>query len=392
MRFALAGVAAGFIFLIAQPAHAAGFEYSGWIPYWRVATGTLDVAPHLSQLTTINPFSYEVTADGTIVDRANMDNISAQAFLAQAKAANVRVVPSILWTDGVAMQKILSNQTTRIALEDAIANLVKEKGYDGIDIDFEAKLAETRNYFSTFLRGLYSRMGPKWVYCAIEPRTPISSLYLGTPPKGAGIYANDYVEINKYSDRVEIMAYDQGGADAVLNKARTAPYIPLSDPGWVAKVVQETLKTIPARKIVLGIPTYGYEYAVTPAEQGYKYDLQWAFNPRYGVDLAGQLGIPPARTSSGELSLIYKPASTTPAAVSTSVDTNTGGAAFAPAVTLYAPATIAAQVAPPFNILWWSDAQAVSDKVALAKKMGLKGVAIFKFDGGEDQNIWSVLK
>ena len=45
----------------------------------------------------------------------------------------------------------------------------------------------------------------------------------------------------------------------------------------------------------------------------------------------------------------------------------------------------------PLHIAWWSDAGAVSDKIALAKKLGVRGVALFKLDGGEDPNIWNVL-
>ena len=44
-----------------------------------------------------------------------------------------------------------------------------------------------------------------------------------------------------------------------------------------------------------------------------------------------------------------------------------------------------------FNMLDWSDAQSVADKVALAKALGVRGVAIFEFDGGEDPNIWATL-
>ena len=51
----------------------------------------------------------------------------------------------------------------------------------------------------------------------------------------------------------------------------------------------------------------------------------------------------------------------------------------------------AAALTQPFNILWWEDMVAVSQKIALAKKLGIRGVAIFKFDGGEDQRIWNLL-
>jgi len=44
-----------------------------------------------------------------------------------------------------------------------------------------------------------------------------------------------------------------------------------------------------------------------------------------------------------------------------------------------------------FRMMVWSDAQAVQDKIALAKKLGVRGVSVFKFDGGQDPSIWGVL-
>jgi hypothetical protein len=34
----------------------------------------------------------------------------------------------------------------------------------------------------------------------------------------------------------------------------------------------------------------------------------------------------------------------------------------------------------------------VAQKIAIAKQLGIRGVAIFKFDGGEDQGIWNLFK
>jgi hypothetical protein len=44
-----------------------------------------------------------------------------------------------------------------------------------------------------------------------------------------------------------------------------------------------------------------------------------------------------------------------------------------------------------FRYLVWSDAQAIKDKVDLAKRLGIRGVAIFKIDGGEDLAMWPIL-
>ena len=241
---------------------------------------------------------------------------------------------------------------------------MKDNGFDGIDIDFEGKSAETRPYFSLFLKGLYALMGNKLVYCAIEPRTPASSAFAVLPPVLE--YANDYAAINKYCDRVEIMAYDQGAVDLKLNAAASStPYVPVSDIKWVQKVVTLAAQTISKKKIIIGIATYGYEYDLIPLSQsGYRYDLEWAFNPGYATTLASELGLTITRNSAGEMSFVYVPTTT--------------------------PQTARAMPGP-LHIAWWSDARAVSDKIALAKKLGVRGVALFKLDGGEDPNIWNVL-
>jgi len=342
------------------------------------------------------PFGYIVQNDGTFKDAFNLGSTTAPTTLvlsAAASAAHVKIIPTIMWSNGDAIHTILSNQKLRIALEDRIAALVKDNGFDGIDIDFEGKKAETKPYFSTFLKGLYQRMGTKWVYCAIESRTPIADRYEGTPPPDATEYANDYVAINKYCDRVEIMAYDQQTIDVTLNKAADGtPYIPISDTKWAEKVLKVAAKTISKKKLVLGVATYGYEWQVTPlSESGFRYDMQWAFNPRYATDLATALNITPSRNAAGEMSFTYVPSAASAAAGGAIPVDTTSGNGLPVATTTYSESTTTPVSGATTNILWWSDAGAIADKIALAKKLGVRGVAIFKLDGGEDPGLWNVL-
>jgi spore germination protein YaaH len=382
---------------VSQAPATGPLEFGGWLPYWHAASSTADVAPHLSQMTEVSPFEYTVNSAGLVIDGGNIDAEPWTSFIAQAKASHVRVIPTVMWGDGVAEQNILSNSTTRIALEDQIANIVQLEGFDGIDIDFEAKEAQTKDYFSTFLKGLYQRMGNKWVYCSIEARMPLQDRYgIGvTPPADATEYANDYVAINKYCDRVEIMAYDQGQIDTVLNAARAAPYVPVADPAWVENIVNLAAQTISKKKILIGVPTYGYEYQVNSSGSGYQYNLLWAFNPNYATQLASLLGITPSRNSADELSFLYKSTPATQALSATASLPGTvaaNGNTTAPPTDVYSQTALASSMQPPFNIVWWSDAQAISDKVALAKQLGVRGIAVFQFNGAEDQNIWNVLK
>jgi spore germination protein YaaH len=374
---------------------ATSFEVSGWIPYWRAATGTADVLPHLDELTEVNPFVYTLKNDGTLYDNGSLDAEPWLSFIAAAKRQKVRVIPTVMSPGGAALHAILANTTERIALETNIANLVKQKGYDGIDIDFEGKEAADKDYFSTFLRGLYARMGPKWVMCDIEARTPTDSRYYGTTiPPDAAIYANDFTQINKYCDRVRIMAYDQQGVDLQLAAQAASSsqiYAPIADPAWVTKVVQLAEKSIKPSKIEIGVPTYGYEYDVTAyASDQYMYNILWTFNPGYASTTAQQYGVAPQRAPWGEMEFSYIPISgtTTPAASAVS------GSFISAFATVAAASTFATDNNShvDFHLLVWSDAQAIAQKIALAKSLGIRGVSIFKLDGGEDPNLWSVLQ
>jgi spore germination protein YaaH len=374
------------------PAATGKFEVSGWVPDWRAATGTLDVTPHLSQMTSVMPFGYSVTSQGVLYDNAQISQAPWPAFIAAAKAQKVRVVPTVVWGDGASEQTILSNATTRVALEDQITNIVKQNGFDGIDIDFEAKQAETINYFSTFLKGLYARMGTKWVYCTVEAREPLEDRYSpgATIPPDATDYSNDYSSMNKYCDRVELMAYDQGTIDVRLDAARSAPYAPVADPGWVSDMVNLAAQSISRNKLIIGIPTYGYEYTVTPVNGSFQYHVQWAFNPAYATQIAAQLGITPHRTSADEMGFVYNPSALASVAPTDGNSTQTQQSAPANATVQNQGSQV--NTNQPFNYVTWSDAQAIADKVALAHQLGVKGVAIFSLGGAEDQAMWSILK
>lgn len=365
-------------------------EVSGWIPYWRTATGTADTLQHLDSLTEINPFGYTVRNDGTLYDAMNITQEPWSSLVSAAKAKKVRVIPTVMWSNADAIHAVLRKTSSRIALEDSIADLVKQNGFDGIDIDFENKKFETRDYFSLFLKGLYQRLGNKWLMCSIEPRMPLAARFDGTPPKDATQYVNNYAVINTYCDRVRLMTYDQGTADVQLNAAQSAPYVPIADPKWVEKVVTLASQIISKKKLVIGIATYGYEYQVTPLSTGFRYDLQWALNPKYALDLAASLGITPVRNSAGELSYLYMPTATSTPGNEPPVSNNEAVASTSFSKRL-AAASLPLAAALPLNVVWWSDASAIQDKIALANKLGVRGISIFKFDGGEDPALWNLL-
>lgn len=382
---------------------APSFEVSGWIPYWRTQAGTKDAKAHLANLTEINPFGYTVKNDGTLNDALKVQSKDWQSLFKAARAKKVRIVPTVMWSSTAAIHTVLSDPTLRAAHIAGIVKMVRDNNFDGVDIDYEGKKAETRVYYSAFLKelseALKSEKTPKLLLCTIEARMPLDSRYVGTPPPGIE-YANDLKEINTYCDRVRIMTYDQQTADVKLNKiAREAKeiYAPIADTKWVESVVNYMDDDIDKDKMAIGIATYGHIYQIMPYTNGsgYDYTRLEAFNPRYATNLAKKYKITPVRNRAGELSFSYVPKEQ-PKGLPTQKEL----ARLAPKGTASANqasegARVLAQtkgIQAPVQYLTWSDAGAIGAKVDLAKKLGVKGVAVFKIDGGSDSKMWKVLK
>ncbi len=377
-----------------SPVLAGDLEVSGWIPYWRDTQGIKDAKKHINLIDTVYPFAFTVKPDGSISDQAGLTKKDWKAFIKTADGKDVEIIPTVMWSDGAGIHQVLSNPTSRAQHIDVIKRMVEKGKYAGVDIDYEGKKSETINHFSLFLLELKQALGKdKILSCTIEARTPPDSLYRDIP---ASInYANDYKAINLACDRVLIMTYDQQRADIKANDARKGvPYIPVADPVWVEKVIKLSLESFPKEKIVLGIPSYGRQWAMYVAPDWYRgYESLEALNIPDTLDLAKREKVTPTRNVAGEMSFTYLPervdAKTRKEILKMSVPKGTAkGDIVAVKALAYANKTGKEVIV---NIAWYSDAGAMMDKVDLAKKYGLKGVAFFKIDGEEDQLIWKHL-
>ena len=206
----LLGILSAPLLVGAAPAKSTGpFRYAVWTPYWRKTAGVAETQAHLMQLHEISPFGYTLTADGTIVDSMQLGKAPWPELLARATSSKVTVLPSITSGEGNVLHALLKDRVRRAAHVAAIMKIVGDNSFDGIDIDYEAKLAETRPYFSAFIRELASALHAKKKHlsCTIEPRTPLNSLYY-VPPTGPIERANDYAVLNRYCDQIRLMTYE----------------------------------------------------------------------------------------------------------------------------------------------------------------------------------------
>ena len=205
----------------------------------------------LPYLTSLFVFSYGFTTEGQLIP----PDVSEDWMIAEALDFSVSpiLVLTPLGADGRfnnnLIHEVLISET---AMETLISNLLQtmeEKGFQGVDVDFEYILAEDRDRFTSFVAELRKRMNAAGyvVSVALAPKTSADQpglLYEG----------KDYGGLGAAADEVLLMAYEWGYtygpamAVAPLNKVR--------------QVIEYALTEIPSEKINLGIPNYGYDWTL----------------------------------------------------------------------------------------------------------------------------------
>jgi spore germination protein YaaH len=276
-----------------------------------------------------------------------------------SEVEGIRIVPTLLWTDAGAMHRILSDPRLRAEHIERIISLLNRHNFPGVDIDYEGKDAADREHFSQFLRDLHERLASqhKTLACTVEARTQ------DDPPADwvgarAMSYANDFGVLGSVCDEVRLMAYDQ-----MFQEYRAKSFeLPseesmVSNAGlsWVESVAQYALRSIPAEKIMLGVPTYGWEFRQERTETGIRFTRVRAVSYPQAVARAREGGVTLARDAGGELG------------------------------------TTVSMRGQTYRVVV-SDAQAIGDKIALAERLHLRGVSLFKIDGQTDPQLFDRLK
>lgn len=364
-------------------------EVAGWVPWFGGEKAAEAAEKRLDELDTLYLFVYEVDDKGDIVSKVDLESGAWEDLIDAARDERVDIIPTIAWFDGDAIHETLSSSKKRRAFIRDIEDLVDDNDYDGVDIDFEQKKSETINYFSTFLKDLEDELGRDDLVCTIESRMEPEHRWRTVPDKIE--YANDFGKINKYCDRVQIMAYDQQRADIVINELRRGvPYAPVADTDWVDHVLNFALEDFDEDKVMLGVATYGRAWDVTVAPDWYRdYTRVASLNQPRILELAEKYDSPIGRTEAGEAVISYFPEDSIYKVLNAlPVPEGTPKGFEAAAKALFFATRTGMEV--PVRFVTWSDAKAIKEKIELAEEYDLEGVSIFKIDGEEDPKIWDL--
>ena len=208
----------------------------------------------LPYLTYLTPFTYGITNSGGLVE------LDDQELIAMAQEYGVAPLMhlSTLTEEGnfstERAARVLNNmELQNILIENVLQNL-QDKGYHGLDVDFEFIGAANRDQYVAFIRNLAARLNPLGyeVITALAPKT--SSTQPGLLYEG-----HDYAGLGAASNAVLLMTYEWGYT--------YGPPMAVAPIANIHAVLDYAVTQIPRDKIYLGIPNYGYDWPL-PFVQG----------------------------------------------------------------------------------------------------------------------------
>jgi len=227
-------------------------------------------------LTYLSPFSYHVAIDGSLSgpnDGPILQTARAQRIMPMMVLSNFKGGTF----DSDIAHAVLTNMAVQNRLIDTTLDTMRQKGYRALNVDFEYIPQTDREAYNEFLRRLKARLAPAG-YLLSTCLAPKSS----SEQKGRLYEAHDYPAHGAIVDFVILMTYEWGWSGGPPRAVA-----PIDE---VEKVVRYALSVMPASKIMVGMPLYGYDWTL-PYVQGNK----WAptlSNPeavrraaRYGAEI-----------------------------------------------------------------------------------------------------------
>jgi spore germination protein YaaH/flagellar hook assembly protein FlgD len=231
-------------------------EIFGFLPYWQLNSSTLRI--QYDKISTIAYFGVGADYKGNL-DKRNSDgsvttgwsgwtSSRMTSIINAAHATGTRVVltvQSFAWnTSGKARQKaLLSSSTARDTLARQIAAAVRDRGADGVNLDFEPLVSGMEGQFVSLIKSI---------------RTRLDAVHRGYQVTfdTTGFIGNYPIEraTSNGADAIFIMGYDYRGASS----SPVGSVAPLSKSGYdIRETVAAYVARVPRSKLILGVPYYG---------------------------------------------------------------------------------------------------------------------------------------
>lgn len=310
------------------------------IPYWDQENAFASVRQHPDKFETISMFWYYVNSDLDIAtyEYAHEDE-SMISFAHEHKIKILALVTNLPdeegsdWSSDRIREIITSDEQKTRHIEDLV-QLVEEKGFDGINVDYEELDEDLKDDYSNFIRELVSELHKrgKIVGVAIHPKSGED-----IPSEDNGSRAQDWVALGRYADQLYFMTHGEHWDTSAAG--------PLASIPGDSKVIAYAKKLhVPPQKIYLGIPLFA---------------MRWESGKKEGKGLLYT-----------DVEALIKKYSITP-----QWDNNAK-----------VPYIRYSENGTSYEV-WYENTRSVKEKIKFAEQNGLGGITYWRL-GGEDPGIW----
>jgi spore germination protein YaaH/flagellar hook assembly protein FlgD len=240
-------------------------EVFGFLPYWQLT----DTSTRLDweTLSTIAYFGVGAAANGDL-QRKNSDGSTTVGWsgwtsakltsvIDAAHSSGARVVltvQSFAWSSaGVVRQRaLLGSSTARANLARQIAAAVRDRGADGVNLDFEPIVSTYADEFTALVRSVRAELD----------RSAKGYQLTFDATGWIGNYPIEKATATGGADAIVIMGYDYRTGSS----NRAGSVAPLGGPGYdITDTVASYLGRVPASKLILGVPYYGRAWSTDSA-------------------------------------------------------------------------------------------------------------------------------
>ena len=230
---------------VSKPGGGRAYRATAWN---RGASAPIDAAVAAQALDEVDFDWYLAQSDGSIVpEHEDLDLVRRTRERGLQAFATVVNRPAKGAFSGDVAAAILATPESRRRHVAALVALAVDKGYDGIDIDWEEVPPSERDRFSEFIEELAAALHDKQrlLSIAVFPKTSEPGQWDLQKPY-------DYARLGAAVDEFKIMTYSFSGP-----WGEPGPQMPLD---WAGEVLTFAAGLVPPEKTYLGLPFYGFDW------------------------------------------------------------------------------------------------------------------------------------
>jgi hypothetical protein len=287
-----------------------------------------DLQAHYAKIGTLYPTYLQCLGGGRI--GGNDDPLVTR----WAKLRRIRVLPRFDCQSPSRLHEMLTDPTVREATKLALAHLIAQNGWDGINLDFEAGLPSDRGALTAFVSDLATRLHVYGKSVTVE----VSAKYQETSTGRAAFY--DYAGLAASADNVFVMNWGQHWSTSAPGATGEL---------WWTRRVADFVASMPNKgRFVLGSNMYGFDWE----NGGGTSHPGTALENADVMDLLARTGATPAFDAD-----------------------------------VFAPHFSYTDSQGDHHDVWYTDARSIAARLKLARDRGL-GVGLWRL-GREDQALWN---